>query len=136
MQPNFKYKTIDEQECIFDVVRKKYVVLTKEEWVRQQLIHYLINKKNIPPSLLSVEKQILVGGRKRRYDLVVYKNDIPWMIVECKEETETLNEAVLQQVLSYTSTMKVHFVCLSNGKQVFCYNVQESSWFQGFPDYI
>lgn len=136
MQPNFKYKTIDEQECIFDVVRKKYVVLTKEEWVRQQLIHYLINKKNIPASLLSVEKQILVGGRKRRYDIVVYKNDIPWMIVECKEETETLNEAVLQQVLSYTSTMKVHFVCLSNGKQVFCYNVQESSWFQGFPDYI
>jgi len=136
MRPNFKYKTIDEQECIFDVVRKKYVVLTKEEWVRQQLIHYLINKKNIPASLLSVEKQILVGGRKRRYDLVVYKNDIPWMIVECKEETETLNEAVLQQVLSYTSTMKVHFVCLSNGKQVFCYNVQESSWFQGFPDYI
>ena len=119
MRPNFKYKTIDEQECIFDVVRKKYVVLTKEEWVRQQLIHYLINKKNIPASLLSVEKQILVGGRKRRYDLVVYKNDIPWMIVECKEETETLNEAVLQQVLSYTSTMKVHFVCLSNGKQVF-----------------
>jgi hypothetical protein len=135
MQPNFKYKMIDEQECIFDVVRKKYVVLTKEEWVRQQLIHYLINKKNIPVSLLSVEKQILVGGRKRRYDLVVYKNDIPWMIVECKEETETLHDAVLQQVLSYTSVMKVKFVCLSNGKQVFCYDIQNSSWFEGFPDY-
>jgi hypothetical protein len=96
----------------------------------------LINKKNIPVSLLSVEKQILVGGRKRRYDLVVYKNDIPWMIVECKEEAETLHDAVLQQVLSYTSVMKVKFVCLSNGRQVFCYDIQNSSWFEGFPDYV
>lgn len=136
MTPQFSYKTINGKEYIFDIVRKKHVMLTKEEWVRQQLIHYLIVVKKYPTSLLSVEKQILVGTRKRRYDLVVYKQDIPWMIVECKEEGEKLNEAVLQQVLAYSSIMKLHFVAISNGHEVFCYDIQQSTWIEGFPDYV
>ena len=135
MPSNFKYKNLDNQEYIFDVVRKKYVVLTKEEWVRQQIIHYLVDVKMIPKSLMSVEKQIVVGGRKRRYDLVVYKNDEPWLIVECKEENEPLNQHVLQQVLSYTSTMKVCFVAITNGAQICCYDIQQNVWSDGFPDY-
>lgn len=135
MAANFTYKQIEGKECVFDIIRKKYVVLTKEEWVRQQIIHYLVDVKLIPKSLLSVEKQIVVGGRKRRYDLVVYKNDEPWMIVECKEENEPLNQHVLQQVLSYTSIMKVNYVAITNGERVFCYDIQQNSWAEGFPNY-
>ena len=125
----------DDKEYIYDIIRKKDVVLTPEEWVRQQIIHYLIEKKNYPPSLFSVEKQLTIGTLKKRYDIVIYKVDIPWLIIECKSETEKLNTSTIQQILAYNSQLKASFLALSNGKEVKVYNIAKDNWGNSFPDF-
>ncbi len=93
--PEFGVKTNDGKEYIMDVIRKKWVRLTPEEWVRQNWIQYLIKTKSYPASLLSVEKEIRLGELKKRCDVVVYKNDVPWMIVECKQPDVALSNSTL-----------------------------------------
>ena len=81
-----KIKKEADKESIFDEVRKQWVVLTPEEWVRQNFLQYLIQVKKYPASLIAVEKEILLGDIKKRFDIVVYdKNHQPLMIIECKE---------------------------------------------------
>ena len=130
-----KTKREGEKTYVFDPIRKKYVVLTAEEWVRQQLLVHLITVKKYPSSLLSVEKQLLVGTRKRRYDIVVYKLDKPWLIIECKRDTEILNDNVMQQILSYNSALCVSFLVVCNGKELFCYDTKQHSWQNQLPNY-
>ena len=127
---------MDGKEYVFDIIRKKHVVLTQEEWVRQQLIHYLVHNKSYPAILMSVEKQIQVGSTKKRYDLVVYKQDQPWLLLECKAEHTLLNEVVLQQILAYKSVLPVAYLSISNGKQIFSYSVKDQHWLEGFPEYV
>jgi len=102
---------------IFDIVRKKYVLLTDEEWVRQHCIHYLINYRNYPLSLLSIEKQLKVNNMTRRTDIVVYgKNDLlPKLIVECKAPHIELDNSVFEQIAQYNITMKVDYLYITNG---------------------
>lgn len=132
----FKIIHIEGLEKIFDPVRKKYVVLTPEEWVRQQIIVHLIHSLNYPASLLSIEKQIKVNQRNRRYDLVVYKDDNPWLIVECKAEQEPLNASVLSQLLAYNSSLKAKYLAISNGKEIHCYDLELKQWHTQLPNYI
>lgn len=120
---NFKIKKEKNAHLIFDEVRKRWVTLTPEEWVRQNFLQYLIQVKNYPPSLLSVEKLIKVGELKKRYDIVVYKNDIPWMIVECKENNVAINTAVIEQVLRYNIALSIQYFVLTNGNQNFAFEV-------------
>ncbi|MBL7765123.1 MAG: type I restriction enzyme HsdR N-terminal domain-containing protein [Chitinophagaceae bacterium] len=120
---------------VYDPVRRKEIVLTPEEWVRQYVIAYLHQVKEIPFGLMSVEKKIQVGQLLRRYDVLVYKNDKPWMIVECKEEREKLSDAVLQQVLSYTSVLQLSYIVVTNGETVRCYDIARGHWMHEFPDY-
>jgi predicted type IV restriction endonuclease len=131
----FKFKTVKDKELIYDAFRKKYVVLTPEEWVRQQILVFLVKEKKYPASMISVEKQIKVGSKLKRYDAVVYKKENPWMIIECKEENETLNDATLQQLLSYNATLRVTYLVITNGKQLFVYHVENSIWSSQFPTY-
>ena len=98
-----------------DVIRKKWVRLTPEEWVRQNWIQYLIKTKNYPPSLLSVEKEIRLGELKKRCDVVVYKNDVPWMIVECKQPDVALSNSTLMQVLQYNMVNQCAYLIITNG---------------------
>ncbi|QLH44321.1 MAG: type I restriction enzyme HsdR N-terminal domain-containing protein [Bacteroidota bacterium] len=97
---------------IFDPVRKKWFVLTPEEWVRQYLLKHMVENLNYPISLISVEKQIRIGQRNRRYDVVVYQKDQPWLIIECKQEKESISHQSLSQVLAYVSQLPVRF-CVS-----------------------
>ncbi len=111
-----KIKTEDAKEFIFDAVRKRWVVLTPEEWVRQNFLQYLIQIKKYPTSLIAVEKAIKLGELKKRFDVVVYdRNSKPWMIVECKEMDVTLNKAVLDQVLRYNISLNVPYLVITNG---------------------
>ena len=111
-----KIKTQGGQEFIFDSFRKKWVVLTPEEWVRQNFLQYLITVKKYPASLIAIEKEIKLGELKKRFDIVVYdKNSQPWMIVECKEMNVELNQQVLDQVLRYNITMQVPYLVITNG---------------------
>ena len=111
----FKIKQEDSKECIFDEIRKKWVRLTPEEWVRQNFLQYLIQEKKIPSSLIAIEKEIQLSELKKRCDIVVYKNNKPWMIVECKEMNIPLSELVLDQIIRYNMALPVEYLVISNG---------------------
>ncbi len=113
----FKIKKETGKEFIFDEVRKKWLRLTPEEWVRQNFIQYLIQIKNYPASLIAVEKEIELGELKKRCDIVLYKSSKPWMIVECKEMNVPLTDSVIEQILRYNITLDVRFLVVTNGMQ-------------------
>ncbi|NOT94655.1 type I restriction enzyme HsdR N-terminal domain-containing protein [Ferruginibacter sp.] len=111
-----KIKKENDKEFIFDEVRKRWVILTPEEWVRQNFLQYLIQVKEYPASLIAVEKEIKLGELKKRFDIVVYdKLSQPWMIIECKEMNVDLSKNVLDQVLRYNITMQVPYLVITNG---------------------
>ena len=111
----FKMKEEEGKEFIFDVIRKLWVRLTPEEWVRQNFLQYLIQVMKYPASLIAVETEIKLNDLKKRCDIIVYKEEKPWMIVECKEMNENLNEAVLQQVLRYNISIPSDYLVITNG---------------------
>lgn len=119
-EPDFRIKNKEGKESIFDILRKKWVVLTPEEWVRQNFIKYLIEDKKYPSSLIATEKELRLGELKKRFDILVYdKNHKPWLMVECKSMEVKLDEAVLQQVLRYNISIPVKFLVITNGSN--CY---------------
>ena len=101
---------------LFDIIRKKFVEATPEEWVRQHIIHYLINHKEVPASMISVEKQLLLNNTKRRTDLVVFNSTLkPILIIECKAPEVEINQLTVNQALRYNLELNVASVFLSNG---------------------
>ncbi|MEN9339976.1 MAG: hypothetical protein RIQ62_1288 [Bacteroidota bacterium] len=135
MEDRFRIRKAEGKTFIFDLIRRKEVVLTPEEWVRQQILYYLVHELQYPPALISVEKQIRVGSRNRRYDIVVYRNDAPWLIIECKAEDGVLNDKVLSQLLAYNSTLRVAYLCITNGHQIFTFDVKHRKWEASLPVY-
>ena len=120
---NFRIKKEKNKELIFDEVRLQWITLTPEEWIRQNFLQYLIRVKNYPKSLFSIEKNLSVGELKKRCDIIVYKNDLPWMIVECKEMNIELKVPVLEQILRYNIGMPVKYLVLTNGKKTFAFEL-------------
>ena len=112
---DFKIRQEDNREMIFDAIRKKWVQLTPEEWVRQNFLQYLLKEKKYPAALLAVEKEVQLADVKKRCDIVVYKNSLPWMIVECKEMNVSLDEKVLQQVIQYNMAVPANYLVITNG---------------------
>ena len=120
--PAYQPKIKDQlgKEFIFDEIRKQWIMLTPEEWVRQNFLQYLIQVKQYPASLIAVEKEIQLGDLTKRFDIVVYDhNTLPWMIIECKEMTVALNEQVLNQALRYNITLNVPYIVITNGTHCF-----------------
>lgn len=117
--PSYPYKieTKEGKECIFDPLRKKWVRLTPEEWVRQNFLQYLVLEKKYPASLIAVEKEIRVGELKKRFDILVYKNDQPWLLVECKEMNVIVDESVFNQLLRYQQTLSASYLIITNGNE-------------------
>jgi hypothetical protein len=113
----FRIKEEGDKEFIFDEVRKQWIRLTPEEWVRQNMLQYLIQIKEYPASLIAIEKEIRLGELRRRFDIVIYQSDKPWLMVECKEMNVPLNESVLQQILAYNIAMPTSFLCITNGNE-------------------
>lgn len=113
---DFRFKkNVDGAILIFDIVRKKWLVLTPEEWVRQHWIHYLINELEVPPANISIESGLAVLERQKRTDLVVYKNNVPQLILECKAPEISINQKVLNQILNYNRVHQAKYLVLSNG---------------------
>lgn len=112
-------------------------MLTPEEWVRQNFLQYLVLVKNYPSTLIAVEREIKLGDVKKRFDIVVYNNEKPWMIVECKEMGVELSEAVIKQILNYNITLQVKFLVVTNGTSTFALKVEQGNfeWLQNLPDY-
>lgn len=117
---NPRVKEENGKEYIFDPLRKQWVRLTPEEWVRQHFINYLVEVLDYPAKLIAIEKQIHMGELQKRFDILVYKNDKPWMIVECKEQQAKLNDTVLTQVFQYQSVIGAEYIVLTNGEETFC----------------
>ena len=124
---DFRIKQEDNKDFIFDEVRKKWVTLSPEEWVRQNFIQYLLQLKQYPRTVIAIEKEIRLGDLKKRCDIVVYRDHIPWMIVECKEQSVVLSEAVIEQVLRYNIQLDVQVLVITNGSHSYAVQLKDGS---------
>lgn len=115
-EPQFKLKKEGEKRFVFDAIRKTWLLLTEEEWVRQNFVAYLVKQLRYPETLIALEKEIALNGLKKRFDILVYnKQHQPWMLVECKAPEVSLSEDVLQQALRYNITVPVCYIVITNG---------------------
>ena len=122
--PNYRFtlKNRENKTYILDLIRKKNLLLTPEEWVRQHCLHFLITELGYPKSLINVEKQIKLNGQLKRYDIVVYtpQGDVH-ILVECKAPSIAISQSTFDQIAQYNMTLKSQFLMLSNGKEhYFC----------------
>ena len=127
--PSFEYnvKNKDGKVFIFDIIRRKYIQLTPEEWVRQHFIHYMIQHLGYPKSLIKVETGLVYNQLKKRSDIIVYnRTGDPWLIVECKSPSQTINTSTVTQVSVYNVSMKASFVVMTNGIKHICYSIGSS----------
>jgi len=104
-------------EQVFDPIRKKWVLFTEEEKVRQFFILKLVNELQIPTSHISVERKITLNGLTKRYDIVVYEETKPWMVIECKAPHIPLTQDVLEQVGRYNQTLNAEVIGVTNGTE-------------------
>jgi type I site-specific restriction-modification system R (restriction) subunit len=118
----FRFENRSNQEYIFDTVRKKFIICTPEEWVRQNIIQYLIHEKAVPTGFISIEKTIKINQMSRRYDiLVANKSGEAIIIVECKSPSVKIQESAFQQIAQYNIHFQVPYLFVSNGLQhYFC----------------
>ena len=123
--PKFRTKAESGRDWIFDDFRKKWIQISPEEWVRQNFLQWLVQTKKIPASLIAVEKEIKLGELKKRCDIIIYKQSIPWMIVECKETEVKLDEAVIKQILNYNISLRVQFLVITNGTDTFAFELKD-----------
>lgn len=113
---------------MFDDIRKKFVVLTPEEWVRQNAVHYLLAQKKYPKSLINVEKQIRLGDLTKRYDLVVFNPDGSlFLLAECKAASIPLTQDVFDQLARYNQALHAEFLWITNGLRHLCFQVDKIS---------
>ena len=135
-----KIKNVDGNKAIFDVLRRTFVRLTPEEWVRQHFIHYLIDHKGYPQALMANEIQLSVGNKKLRCDSVIYDRSLkPRMIVEYKAPTVNITQKVFDQITVYNMLLHVDYLVVSNGIRHYCcrmdYDNQKYLFLEDIPDY-
>lgn len=121
-EPAFRIKSEGGKDFIFDSFRKKWLVLTPEEWVRQNFLQYLVQELKYPESLIAVEKEFRFGEMNRRFDILVHnKSHQPWLMVECKAPEIILDQSVLEQVLRYNISIPVEYLVITNGSNGFAW---------------
>ena len=138
--PEYPFKIQKEagKDQIFDPLRKSWVVLTPEEWVRQNFIQYLIQVKNYPSTLIAIEKTIQLGELKKRFDIIVYKNDNPWLLIECKEANVPITVKTLEQILQYQQVVEADYLVMTNGHTTYGAKIETGKlhYLQSLPEYI
>ena len=135
---NVRIKHENGKAYVFDEIRKKWILLTPEEWVRQHLLNHLITQKSVPASLISVEKEINLNNTKKRYDAVVYTREMkPVVLIECKSPDVAITEATLEQALRYNLILGVNFLLITNGLKEFVVRVEngKGKLVSELPDY-
>ncbi|WP_271406005.1 type I restriction enzyme HsdR N-terminal domain-containing protein [Tenacibaculum soleae] len=112
----FKLKSNENKTLIFDKWRKKYLVLTPEEWVRQHFVQYLIDEKKYPVSLIAIEKQLTINNLKKRTDIVIFSSDgLPDIIVECKAPKIKISQDTFDQIARYNLKLNANYLVVTNG---------------------
>ncbi|HLV62223.1 type I restriction enzyme HsdR N-terminal domain-containing protein [Galbibacter sp.] len=137
----FRFKNSKNKVYIFDEIRKKFILLQPEEWVRQHVVKYLIHQKNYPLSLINVEKVLTVNGLKKRYDIIVYNSDGSIeLIVECKAPTISISQATFDQIARYNSALHGNFLMVTNGlEHYYCkmdYEKEKYIFLKEIPPYM
>ena len=136
----YRFKSTENNISIFDVIRKKFVVLQPEEWVRQHCVHYLISIKKYPKSLINVEKLLKINDLKKRYDIVVYntKGEVE-IVVECKAPQITIDQSTFDQIARYNLVLNANYLMVTNGiNHYYCqmdYTEKRYSFLKDIPDY-
>jgi len=136
----FKIKQEGSVSSIFDSIRKKYVALTPEEWVRQNFIQYLITEKKYPESLIGVEVSLKLNTLSKRSDIVLFnRNGLPLMIIECKSTDVQIDQKVFDQVVRYNMIFQAPYIIVTNGLLHFCckidYHEQKSFFLKEIPEF-
>ena len=125
---DFRLRKQDEMEQIFDPFRKLWVRLTPEEWVRQNFLQYLSMVKSYPEKLIAVEREILLGEVRKRFDILVFdRSHQPWLMVECKAATVELNTSVMEQILRYNAALPVKVLVITNGANTYAWEKKDNS---------
>ncbi len=135
---NFKMKSQENNHYVFDIVRKKYVILTPEEWVRQHLLHWFTNEGNYPASLIAVERGIEMNGLKKRFDVLVFnKSGNPLLLAECKSPDIALSQQTFMQAAVYNSRFNCPYLLITNGlSHFYChYENGKPKLFEGIPKF-
>ena len=126
---DFTLKRDGDKVYILDILRKKYLLLTPEEWVRQHFVHYLINDLDYPKSLIKIEGGLKFNALSKRSDIVVFSREgSPWMLIECKAPDVKLRQATIEQAATYNHTLRAKFLVITNGMMHICCEVD---WTKG-----
>lgn len=128
---DFRFKNSQNSALIFDIVRKKFVVLTPEEWVRQHALMFLSTEKKYPLSHINVEKQILYNGLRKRYDIVVFNPDGSiHLLVECKAPHINITQTTFDQIAQYNFKLNASYLMVTNGLEHYMcqMNIQEEKY--------
>ncbi len=141
--PEYSFKITtseDNKKWIYDWFRKKDILLTPEEWVRQNILFFLVNEKMFPAALISIESGIKVNRMARRYDALVYnRQGNPLLLLECKAPDVKINQDTFDQISAYNLTVLAKYLLITNGKSHYCckFNEQKNSFdfLEGIPSY-
>ncbi|HLV92528.1 MAG TPA: type I restriction enzyme HsdR N-terminal domain-containing protein [Aequorivita sp.] len=119
---SFRFKNSENKPLVFDEIRKKFVVLTPEEWVRLHVVQFLINEKKFSKNLINVEKQLKVNDIIKRYDVVVFnKNGSIFLVIECKAPSVSINQTTFDQIARYNLALNAKYLMVTNGlEHYFC----------------
>lgn len=136
----FRVKNSENRPLIFDEIRKKFIVLTPEEWVRQHVVKFLTQEKKYPTSHINVEKQITLNGLKKRYDIVVFKpNGQLDILVECKAPDITISQNTFDQIAQYNFKLNANYLMVTNGlAHYYCqmdFVAEKYQFMQEIPDF-
>lgn len=135
---DYKVKQVNGKPYIFDIIRKKYVSLTPEEWVRQHFIHLLIRQYNYPKSLFAIETGLRYNTMAKRTDIVILSGEgTPFLLVECKAPFITIGEATLAQISRYNFTLRPSYLAVTNGMSHYCFQALNGQihYMDDFPVY-
>ncbi|TYB77303.1 type I restriction enzyme HsdR N-terminal domain-containing protein [Bizionia gelidisalsuginis] len=137
---SFRFKNSENKVSIFDAIRKKFVILQPEEWVRQHCVWYLIEEKNYPKSLINVEKELIINDLKKRYDIVVFNPDGSiHLIVECKAPKIAIKQNTFDQVARYNLALNATYLMVTNGlNHYYCqmdFDAEKYQFLKEIPNY-
>jgi hypothetical protein len=138
---SFNIKLKEQRKYIFDFIRKKFVLLTPEEWVRQNFLKFLVEEKKYPASLIAVEKEFKLNTLSKRSDALVYnRSGQPFLIIECKATTVKIDQKVFDQIARYNMKLNVELLVVTNGLEHYCCKIdienQKYYFLKDIPEFI
>jgi len=133
---SFRFKNSENKVSIFDCIRKKFVILQPEEWVRQHCVQYLIQVKGYPISLINVEKQLIINDLKKRYDIVIFNpNGSIHLVIECKAPKINIDQTTFDQIARYNTELNATYLMVTNGiNHYYCQMDFENKQYQFLKD--